>query len=149
MGSNYLDDDDEPEEPETDPARLLTHIRSDMSAFKQAWPFAVIPVVLVALLLQAAVGPFSGRAMILLPLGLVTAWLLVPFYHHWRSANIPIDVPGYGRLEGPAKRRAILRALPFVVGTASVALFGPPEWGWVRAVVGAVRGLVESLLPGW
>lgn len=104
-----------------------------------AWLFAIVPAGLVMLLLSALLGDWLWRLLPVFAIGAMIAPLLARLVVRWRS-DLPIDLPGHGRITGVRKKRRVLAAAGLLFAVlAWDQLVGPALTAWLRETLLAWR----------
>ena len=86
-----------------------------------AWLFALVPAGLTLVLLSALLGEWVWKLVPLLFVAAIGGPFLARLVVRWRS-ELPIDLPGHGRIEGARKRRLIAAAAALVIAALAVEL---------------------------
>lgn len=131
----------ETEEAELAQAYAHENLRADTAqkTVGMAWVFAIVPVGLMLLLLSALLGQWVWKAA--LPLFLVGPYagqLLARLGVRYHS-DLPLDLPGHGRLAGRRKKRLVLAAMALLVGWLA----------WKLGIEGAAMGALRDFLLAW
>ena len=113
-------------------------VRSLHESWGMALMFAIVPLALGLMVLSRLLGEWIWKALPLVWVLVICAPFLLRFAMRWRS-ELPIDLPGHGRLSGRRKKRAILAAGTLFV---AVAVFVELVWPWLFVEA-------RALLLGW
>lgn len=107
--------------------------RLDRQTIGTIWPFALIPLMLVTLMLSALLGDW---VWVLWPAGFFAIWAmlaLMPLRHRYANER-PLELPNAVRLHGQRKRRFLLKlalmAGALFVGEWLFRMYGGKLWDW-------------------